>query len=291
MSDRCERPRGSRRGVRPAASRAALVVLVAVGAAACGSTSKPTRGSSSTTTPVRFAPNAVIVQVANAGGFVGPIGRVRQIASVTVLGDGSVITPAVVAAIYPGSAIVPLNEGQISTAQIGKLLADAGHLGLLAGPLDFGRPGVSDMGTTTVRIGDGTRIVVVQSAYALDFTTADGNLTGPQRAARSALQTFIKEVEALPRGRRTFTPSAVAVFTLEGSGAPAAPPPLVWPIATRPAPTSSGESGCIIVKGPEVTTLLEALTHATEITRWKVGAQTLTLGFRPLITSDAACTL
>lgn len=291
MPNRHERPRVSRPGSRRTAGRVVLVALVAVGSAACGSASKPTSGPTSTTTPVRNPADAVIVEVAEAGGFIAPIGRVGQVASVTVFGDGSVITPAAVMTIYPGPAIVRLAEGHISPAQIKRLLADAGRLGLLAGPLDFGRPGVSDMGTTTVRIGDGTRIVVVQSAYALGFDTAGAGLTGPQRAARRALQSFIKEVQALPGNRRAFTPRAVAVFTLEGSIGPTAPSPRPWPIATRPAPTTSGQFGCVVVKGAEVATLLGALAHANENTPWRVGARTLTLGFRPLVTSNAACTL
>jgi hypothetical protein len=281
----------SHHGSHGIASRVAMVAVAAISSAACGSASTPSRGPTSTTTPGRFAPNTVIVEIATGGGFISPIGRVGQGASVTVLGDGTVVTPAPVAMIYPGPAIAPLQEGHISAARIGALLADADHLGLLAGPLDFGRPGVSDMGTTTVRIDDGTR-VVVQSAYALDFDTANGNLTSAQRAARSALQSFVKEVQALPSGARIFSPRAVAVFTFEGSTAPTpASPTRAWPIATQPAAPMSGRPGCVVVRGAEVATLLAALAQARENTPWRVGTRTLRLGFRPLVTSDAPCTL
>jgi hypothetical protein len=291
VTDRLEGSRLPPHGLRPSGWRAALVALLAVGSAACGSASKPTDGATSTTAPVTNARDAIIAQVAEGGGFVTPLVAVRQIPRVTVLGDGSVITPGAVAAIYPGPAIAPLLEGHISPARIRQLVADARRLGLLGGPLDFGRPGVSDLATTTVRIGDGTRVVAVQSAYALGFDTPGTGLTGPQRAARRALQSFVNELESLPAGDRTFSPPAVAVFTLTGPFGSPAQTPRRWPIATLPAPAGSAPLGCVVVKGAEVATLLGALAHANENTPWQVGTHTLSLGFRPLVTRDAGCTL
>jgi hypothetical protein len=215
---------------------------------------------------------------------------VRQIPSVTVLGDGSVITPGAVAAIYPGPAIAPLLVGHISPARIRQLVADARRLGLLAGTLDFGRSGIADAGTTTVRIGDGTRVVAVQSAYALGYDTSDVGLTAPQRAARRALQSFVNELHSLPAGERAFSPQAVAVFTFTGAIPSPAQPAQRWPIATLPAPGGRSEVGCVVVKGAEVVPLLAVLAQANENTPWRVGARTMSLGFRPLVPGDAGCT-
>jgi hypothetical protein len=289
MADRLEGSRIAGPGIRTSGARAVLVVLVAVGSAACGSASKSTGGTPSTTAPAAFAPDAVVAQVVVSDGFVAPNVRVRQIPTVTVLGDGSVITPAAVPAIYPGPAIAPLQQGHISPAQIARLLADARRLGLLGGPLDFGHPTVTDLGTTTVRIGDGTRAPSVQSAYALGNDTPVTGLTGPQRTARRALQSFVDELQTLPRGDRIFSPRAVAVFTLTGAIPPPAQAPRRWPIVTRPRPASAGDFACVVVKGAEVAPLLGALAHANENTPWLVDGHTLWLAFRPLVAGDEGC--
>jgi hypothetical protein len=279
MAQPHERSGTVQRAALRAASRIALTALVATGSAF---------GSASNAVAVRFAPDAVVAQVADRGGFTGLVGLAHQIASVTVLGDGSVITPAPVPAMYPGPAITPLRAGHISQSQIRTLLVDAGRLGLLARPLDFGSPRVSDLGQTTVSIDDGTR-TVVQSAYALAFDTEDADLTSPQRHARHALETFIKELNALPTGQQSFTPRAVAVFTIDHNAFPKLPAatPRRWPIATLPAMTAPTHARCVIVKGAEVAPLLAALSDANEITPWQVGARTLELAFKPLLPGDA----
>ena len=289
MADRLEGSRAARTGIRRRRARAALVVLVAVGSAACGSASKSTGGTPSTTAPGAVAPDAVIAQVVVRGGFIAPNVQARQIPGVTVLGDGSVVTPAVVPAIYPGPAIAPLQQGHISAAQVARLLADARRLGLLGGPLDFGRPAVTDLGTTFVRIADGTHAVSVQSAYALGKDLPVTGLTGAQRTARRALQSFVDELQSLPRGDRVFSPRGVAVFTLTGAILPPAQPPRTWPIAKRPRDIAAGKLGCIVVRGAEVAPLLGALAHANENTPWLVGGHTLWLAFRPLVAGDEGC--
>ena len=293
MADRLEGSRAAGRGPRRGAARAALVVVVAIGAGACGSASKSTGGTPSTTAPVAVAPDAVVAQVVVRGGFIGPNVLARRVPSVTVLGDGSVVTPGVVPAIAPGPAIVPLQRGHISDSQIARLIADARGLGLLGGPLDFGQPTVSDLGTTIVRIGDGTHPAAIHSAYAFGIGSPTSGLTGPQRDARRALQSFVAELQALPRGDRTFPPRAVAVFTLSGaiSGPVQAPRP--WPVATRPRSSTAGEPGCVVVRGADVAPLLAALAHANENTPWIVAGHRLWLAFRPLAAAAAGdgCTL
>ncbi|HEY5013548.1 MAG TPA: hypothetical protein VIK61_12695 [Acidimicrobiia bacterium] len=289
MADRLEGSRTARPGTRRSRARAAVVILVAVGSAACGSASKSTGGPPSTTAPVAFPPGAVIAQVVERDGFIAPNVRARQMPSVTVLGDGSVITPAAVPAIYPGPAIAPLQQGHISPAQVARLLADARRLGLLGRPLDFGRPAVTDLGTTVVRIGDGTHAMSVQSAYALRNDLPVTGLTASQRTARRALQSFVDELQSLPRGDRVFSPRGVAVFTLTGAIPPPAQSPRPWPIATRPRAIAAGGLGCIVVKGAELAPLLGSLAQANENTPWLVGGHTLWLAFRPLVAGDEGC--
>jgi hypothetical protein len=264
--------------------RAAMIAIVMLATAACR--------SASTSTP-HFTGDAVLVQFASEGGFIAPVAVDQRVPTVTVLGDGTVVTPAAVPAIYPGPAVAPLVQAHISAAQITKLLVDARRLGLRGRPLDFGHPTISDMPTTKLSIGDGTRIVAVQSAYALGEGSPDSGLTAPQRAARRALQSFIDELGRLPSGDRAFVPRAVAVFTLERGTASPTPtePSLSWPIRTRPTVAVTDISSCVVVTGSEVATLLGTLARANENTRWQVGDHTLALAFRPLAAPAAGCTL
>src|SRR5690554_4032584 len=87
-----------------------LLVALAVLAAACGDDDTVTTGNGA---PPPGAAE-VAVQVIVDGGFVPVQVALRTIPTVTILSDGTVITPALVPMIYPGPAIAPLQAGTIT---------------------------------------------------------------------------------------------------------------------------------------------------------------------------------
>jgi len=241
----------------------------------------------------------VLVSIKVDGGYTPFEYNLRNTAQFLLLGDGTVIVPGVMIEIYPGPAINPLQVATIREGQIQELFAAADEAGLLAGEIDYGQPGITDVPTTTVTLTIGDR-TVSQSAYALSYQDApDPNLSAENIAARETLQGFIDTAQSLAGGAsEEYLPTGVVAYRL---GPESAPPveegleqePRAWPIATAPAmPEAGGDAvgTCVVVTGDEATTLLEALMEANELTPWLVGTDPASrMAFRPLLPGDPGC--
>lgn len=270
-------------------------LLVAMLATACGDTedrsvvplSRPT-GS-----------DEVVVQVMVTGGFV-PVGTaVSTVPTVTVLGDGTVITPAPVIAIYPGPAISPLQSVRVPSSTVDDLVERAGDLGLLERPLEFGQPPVADAPDTIVTItANGTEHRHVANALGasgrLDDAGAGRQITEQAAANRRALRSFVDATEALPPGEAPWRPPAIAVYAL-GDYIPEpdlTQPGRNWPLTTEPVtrPAAPGETiPCTLIEGRDVNVLLDALNHANARTPWIVGGREVSLAFRPVVPGQPGC--
>jgi hypothetical protein len=245
-----------------------------------------------------------------AGGFTTPAAALSTIPQLTLLSDGTVLSPGMVPLIYPGPAITPVQAGTVDEAAIDGLVDVARSLGLLDGPLDFGEPAISDAPTTTVTIvADG--VTHRFEAYALAFDTeespgtassgtassgvddggADGVAVDDVAAAnRRALADFVAAAEALATGDSIWEPSAIVVTVIgPWQSDPSAPaePSIEWPLAG--APSTTGDFPCTMVEGSDVGSLSSALGAATEASGWVIGGETYSLAFRPLLPGDPGC--
>lgn len=226
----------------------------------------------------------VVVQVMVAGGFVPVDVAVSAVPTVTVLGDGTVITGAPVIAIYPGPAIAPLQSVRVPAETVDDLVQRAADLGLLAGPLDFGQPPVADAPDTTVTITvDGARHRHVANALGMEDRAGFG-VSDRAAANRRALRSFVDATSALPPGTTPWQPPAIAVHAL-GDYVPEpnlSQPPRDWPLEAPP-------SACTLVDGDDVEVLLDALSQANSRTPWMVEGRALSLAFRPVVPGQPGC--
>jgi hypothetical protein len=241
----------------------------------------------------------VVLRVSTGGGFVPVEVNLRELPEFTLYGDGTVIVPGAVAAIYPGPAVMPLNTFRLSEEQVQELLARADRAGLLQRGIDYGdmgSVGVSDMPTTTVVLNaDGKQ--VRHDAYALSPQASGGRLTAAQRDARSALSQFIA---ALPQGASAaaYAPSAltVNVSPFRGERQPGSEP-RIWPLASDLATegqkvTEGLDYRCFAVTGADAPRLLQSLSDANELTEWVAapdGGQAFQLVVRPMLPDEQAC--
>ena len=235
----------------------------------------------------------MVIQITVGGGFTTASTALSTVPQLTVLGDGTVLSPGIITMQYPGPAIMPVQAGTADAAAIDALIAQAGDLGLLDGPLDFGSPGISDAPTTTVTIvADG--VTHTHEAYALDFgAELAGGEPGVDDAAaenRQALADFVAAAQELAVGDTTWEPAAI-VATVIGPVDPAALDPVQpaadWPLAT--APTTTGDFPCTLIEGDDVATLAPALADANELTPWTIDGETYAIAFRPLVPGDPGC--
>ena len=235
----------------------------------------------------------VVVQILISGGFVPVDVAVGTIPSVTVLGDGTVISQAPVTAIYPGGAIAPLQAVTAPAAVVDGLIRKAEALGLLAGKLDFGQPPVADAPDTTVTIVAGGT-THTHSANALGINDAGPGLGADAAKHRRALSEFVKAANALPPGVRAWEPAEIAVYALGPYTAdPQLPQPSQpWPLAKPPAVPAAPTGGrpCTLVTGADVRTLLTALTRANARTPWVINGVQQAMVFRPVVPGQPGCT-
>jgi hypothetical protein len=277
---------------------AACLVVLAAGCAPGGSGS----GSGSVRT---YAADEVALRVENVAGFVAPSVRATELPTISVYGDGRVITVGPTPAIYPGPALPNLQLRHIAATAVSHLV----DLAVTAGvgrARDLGQPPIADAAVTrfTVHTGDGTGGVLTTSAYALDVSTGDNDgLTSAQLLARKALRDLSDGLADLPKTLGTsgidqpqrYVPTRLAAVAEDwrNPGSPGLPaqPELVWPGPNLPGPAlpSNSSLGCVTADGDEAGRVLAAAAGANAITPWTTGGKRWTVAIRPLLPDESSC--
>jgi hypothetical protein len=266
---------------RPRNLLTSLGVAVSLIAAACGDDGTDAGGAA----PDRpTGAGEVVVQVLIDGGFVPREVALATVPATTVLGDGTVLTQAPTLAIYPGPAMAALQTAKVDGATVDALVERAAKLGLLAGPLDFGRPPVADAPNTTVKIVAGGQ-AHTHVAAALGYS--DEAVGG---ASRRALKQFLAALEQLPPGNAIWEPTAIAVRVAGPYQAdPQLPqPPVAWPIARVPAEGGQG-APCLVVEGDDLRALRAALARVNARTPWMIAGVARSLAFVPVVPGTPPC--
>jgi len=299
-------------------SFAALLVLVfTLATAGCGTIDMPPGGdgSSSTSTPDPTSTtlpagaishptgaDEVVLRVSTGGGFVPIEYNYTMVPEFTLYGDGRIIVTGPMTEQFPGPALPNLQTTVVSEDAVQAILAAAKEAGLFQNGVDYGSPGVADVGTTTFTVNaDGT--TYTSQIYALGFEDG-GNLTMEQQQARAAIDDLrgkVSDPSTLTSAQLTWEPydfTALAVYsrpvdtTLSTDQTDIQPNHLPWPLADL---ATSGEKVAnsqglrkVVVSGDDLATLRPLLDKATQITLWKSGDTDYNLWFRPLLPDEAA---
>jgi hypothetical protein len=297
------------------ATTAAIAVLIlAAAAVACGTADKPpggegststsTTGSSSTTLPegsISHPTGAaeVVIQVTTGGGFVPIEYNYTLLPQFSLYGDGRIIVPGPTTLQYPGPALPNLQTTVVSEETIQAILAAAKEVGLFQNGIDYGQPGVTDVGTTTITINaEGT--TYRSDIYALGFEDASG-LTLEQQQARAAvydLMAKLSDPSVMTSSELTWEPyefTALAVYSRAVDPATVGPTDiepnhLPWPLDDLATAGEEVFDGLrkVVVTGDDLETLRPLLDQATQITLWKSGDIDYNLWLRPLLPDEAA---
>jgi hypothetical protein len=276
-----------------------LALLPLLAAAACG---QGTSVDDDALGAVPVAPDALVLQVVRAGGLLPAGAAFRSVPSVSVYGDGRVVTEGPQIEIWPPPALPSVQLGRLDTAEVRRLV-EAGRE-LVDAQEDYGQPPVADAPTTAVVVHDGDRRGVA-AAVALEELTGDAGpaddagLTAEQRAARERLRDYVREVQdaAASAPARAYDGGGLAVLAEayggapEGQGLPAdgmpaeelPPSEAAWP---GPALTPGS---CVVVTGAQAAAVREAAASASVETRWTADGQVLRLAFRPLLPHERTC--
>lgn len=266
----------------------ALLPLLAV--AACGQGASGQGAGDDALEAASAAPDALVLQVVRAGGFLPPGAAFRSVPSVSVYGDGRIVSEGAQIAVWPAPALPSVQVGRLDPGEVERLL-DAGRQ-VVEADEDYGQPPVADAPTTAVVVQDGGARSVA-AAVALEELSGElappggGGLTGEQRAARERLSAYVRQVQdaASTAGAQPYEAAGLAVLAdAYGEPAPDVPPSeLAWPGAALAPGT------CVVVTGAEASRVREAASAASVETRWTSGGQVLRLALRPLLPHERTC--
>lgn len=291
------------RALLRAAALAAAALFLAAGLAACGSASPgggvtTTTGSSGEITHPT-GPNEVVLRVETGGGFVPVEYNLTMVPEFTLYGDGRVIVTGPVIMIFPGPAMPNLQTTVVSQETVQSIQQAAREAGLFETGFDYGRPGITDVATTTFTVNAGGQ-TYRSDVYALGMETGAGGLTMEQQQARGALSEFMGKLMGLTAfvdeepTWESYDFEALAVYSraLDPAASPEPgiePNLLTWPLADL---ATAGEDvqpagyRRVVVSGDELETLKPLLDQATQITVWESGGREYNLFFRPLLPDE-----
>jgi len=303
---RLKKPSGSPWRMATLPLAAALLLAVVLISAACGAANPGDGGGSTSTTDAGGSiahptgANEIVLQVTHGGGFVPVEYNLTMVPQFSLYGDGRVIVSGPVIEIYPPPALPNLQTTVISEESVQAILSAAREAGLFDPTFDYGQPGITDVGTTTIVINaDGT--TYRSDIYALGMESGAGGLTLEQQQARAAideLRNKLIDLSAFETGELTWTPyeySALAVYSQAvDPGATTDPTDvqpneLQWPLgdlSTLGEPVLPDGFRRFVVSGQDLATLKPLAQQATTITLWKSGDQEYHLSFRPLLPEE-----
>jgi hypothetical protein len=237
------------------------------------------------------APDALVLQVVRAGGFLPAGAAFRTVPSVSVHADGRVVTEGPQIEIWPAPALPSVQLGRLPADEVRRLVDAAREV--VDAREDYGQPPVADAPTTAVVVHDGDRRGIA-AAVALDELSGEaappdgGGLTAEQRAARQRLSAYVRQVHdavsAVPT--EAYEGEGLAVLAEAYGDAPAGevpPSTLAWP----GPPLTAGD--CLVLRDEQATEARQAAASASVETRWTSGGQVLRLAFRPLLPSERTC--
>lgn len=266
---------------------------------ACGSQGEAANAGDPGQPEASHPADAAVFQMTAIGGFGMPSALASRIPSVSVYGDGRVISEGPTTLIYPGPALPNLQVHPIDPEDVSTLLESARAAGV-DGAVDFGTPTLADAPTTrfTVRGANGTEQIDVP---ALTEAGDDApGLTADQRAARTRLRAFVTSLTsdsgplAPTQGdsAQPYVPTMLAGIAEpytdpEGLGQPE----VAWPGPTLPGEPLGADTGpgCVTVTGDALQTLLAAAAETTAAAPWTSDGKSWMVQLRPLLPDETNC--
>lgn len=294
---------------RPAVGLVLAVLLLTACAERAGTGAAPDPSSETPTESEAVSlpddPDALVLQVADVGGFTTPEMLAARLPTVSLYADGRMISQGPVPAIYPGPAWPNVQVRQVDQATVQELAGEALDAGI-AETTDLGSPPLADATSTrfTLVTEEGP---VTREVYALREATGAGGLPGEvgagglteeQEEARAELQALLDELTDLAQtvgeggAPDSYTPEAVAALARPWTE-PAddvVQPELSWPGPALPGEPIAPGVTCVTATGDEAQAVADAAREATTTTPW-VGADGArwSITFRPLLPHEASC--
>ncbi len=286
--------------------RLLATTVVALIVAACSvAGSSPSASPAATGINYPTGASDLVLRLRYVGGFVAPAAHLVDLPAISVYGDGTVIIPGPVPAIYPGPALPNLQGATITPAGMQILLEAARDAGLFGPDAHYDLVGIADASSAEFTLNAGGRVHTI-SAYALmeagDTPQGADPAVTEARARLARLQTQLGHLEGLLGAELGSWSSyqADAIQLLVSAGAPndgqgLIQQPLAWPLSTPLAtfgealPTLFQGQRCGVVSGSDVDPVMPLLEQANTLTPWTDDGASYGLIVRPLLPGEEGC--
>ena len=282
------------RGLRAAAAAATLLLISACAQA----TAEGGAGAAPSSAPAGppAGADALVLRVAQTGGFTGPDTIASRLPDLSVYGDGRMIFEGPVVMIYPGPALPNVQVRMLSPEQVRELVARAVAAGVRPGA-DFGQPGVADATTTEVTVVTAAGEHKIAANALREAQDDDPMLTAAQKQARTKLRDFLDRADKLAAGpgAQPYRPEILAAvatpYVEPGDDLPARPQPKEWPGPALPGEplTEALKLSCVTATGEQRDAILAAAKDANANTPWISGGNGWTVRFRPMLPGETGC--
>ncbi len=293
--------RAARRSPALIAALAAVAALVLVGCSSAdgGSGSDGSSGAATDTTAATDAATdtadtgtgtaddlfdgdarTLVVRVVSSNGYTRNFPGADRPPTVSIYGDGTVLGYRNQAALAPDMV-----RTEADRAAVRRAVARLDDAGLLTGKADLGRPDITDLGTTTVRVRAAGRDVAID-AYGLGSSSG---LDAGQRRARAVVSGFIDVAEAqLRRSPRPWTGYRLAVRTADAgpdrAGGIGSTRILDWPLDLL---TRSG--ACLVLEPDQAARVVDAAGDAERTAQWRSNGRLWALLLYPVLPDQQGC--
>jgi hypothetical protein len=276
-------------GRRSLAAAVSAVTLAVAGCASSAGQGAPVGGGTGSEVP-RPPAGLVVFQLETSGGFVPIDYALGTQPTLTIYGDGTAFATVEEDTYHP---VVAMRQGSVDAGTLDQLIAAASSAGVFG--VDYGMPGVTDVGTTTLDFRPQQGALRTASAYALGFGDDAGasGLSTEQQERRHALGALIRDLVrsvTYPADGGVWTPTRVEVIDLADSP-PGDTPSTAWPgpdltsLLTLHADTRR----CGVLVGDEAATVFAA-ARAAKSSAWTADDKTYHLLVRALLPGEDACT-
>ncbi|MEV4509784.1 hypothetical protein AB0K00_12590 [Dactylosporangium sp. NPDC049525] len=276
---------------------AATLVLLVAGCAE----SAPVGDGGSPGAAVNYPADQLVLRVDVSGGLVPVAMTVTEVPTLSIYGDGRVVTNGPMIEIFPGPALPNVQVQEIlapsDVTKLARMALDAG----VGRQADFGMPNVADAPTTHVMV----RTVAGEQATDVPaLGIGEDSLNNSQRAARQRIQRLVEALTDLSStlGKGAVSESrafpakgvaAVAVQWAEMGGDQGIQPqsPVAWPGPALPgeAFTDRPSVHCVSATGEEGKQILAAAGKANSRTPWASAGSSWQVTFRPFLPDESTC--
>lgn len=253
----------------------------------------------------------LVLRMENAGGFVMPEFLFGAVPGFSLYGDGTVIVPGAVPAIYPGPALPPLQARRLSEAGIQAILEKVAQTGIFVSNVRFdgAQMMIADAADTvfTLNADDRSVEVSIYGLGALDPQSAPPDMPEREVAAHAALGELSNALVGLDtqlgadawvdEAWHPYQPSALRISVRPADGDPLdgtetfAP----WPIegedpATFGEPGTMPDARCGALSGDAAAAWIAALGAGNQSTRFTANEHRYAVTARPFLPDEAvAC--